>query len=143
MLNVTQGTLQNSGTDWFKFGLGDKTLFIPKLAFRRSIYWDHLCSRGLVYGADDNCVAPIGTPTNQLTIVSKDGYNYKVRLIRGSSVDPHNGTLGTNLAITQGSEWNELMYRVSSANPNDTSDNFAMYTDAQLNITSGNGSFTL
>ena len=48
----------------------------------------------------------------------------------------------TNLAITQGSEWNELMYRVSSANPNGTSGNFAMYTDEQLNITSGNGLYT-
>jgi hypothetical protein len=141
LLGVTQGTLQNSTTDWFKFGLGDKTLFIPKQTFRHSISWDHIYSRGLVYGTDDNGLAPTGTPTNQLRVVSKDGFNYKVRLIRGSSIDPHNGTSGTNLAISQGSEWNELMYRVSSANPNGTGENFAMYTDAQLNITSGNGTY--
>ena len=99
-------------------------------------------SKGLVYGTDNNGLAPTGTPTNQLRIVSKNGFNYKVRLIRGSSIDPHNGTNGTNLAITQGSEWNELMYRVSSANPNGTSENFAMYTDAQLNITTGNGTYS-
>ena len=37
LLGVTQGTLQNSNTDWFKFGLGDKTLFIPKQTIRQSI----------------------------------------------------------------------------------------------------------
>ena len=142
LLGVTQGTLQNSDTDWFKFGLGDKTIFIPKMTFRYGISWDHLYSKGLVYGTDDNGLAPTGTPTNQMRIVSKNGFNYKVRLIRGSSIDPHNGTYGTNLAFSQGSEWNELMYRVSSANPNGTSENFAMYTDAQLNFTSSNGTYT-
>ena len=143
LLGVTQGTLQNSDTDWFKFGLHGKILFIPKMAIRHSISWDYLYSKGLVYGTDDNGLAPTGTPTNQLRIVSKNGFNYKVRLIRGSSIDPHNGTYGVNLVITQGSEWNELMYRVSNANPNGTSENFAMYTDVQLNINSGNGRYTL
>ena len=142
LLGVTEGELQNSDTDWFKFGLGDKIIFIPKLALRHSISWDHLYSNGLVYGTDDYGLAPTGTPTNQLRIVSKDGFKYKVRLIRGSSRDPHNGTLGGNLAITQGSEWNELMYRVSSANPIGTSENFTMYSDTQLNISSGNGRYT-
>ena len=49
---------------------------------------------------------------------------------------------GENVDISQGSEWNELMYRVSSDNPNGTSENFAMYTDTQLNIASGCGRFT-
>ena len=142
LLSVTEGELQNSNTDWFKFGIGDKTLFIPKMNIRFSISWDHLYSKGLVYGTNNNGLAPTGTPTNQMKIVSKNGFNYKVRLIRGSSIDPYNGTSGNNVAISQGSEWNELMYRVSSANPNGTSKNFAMYTDAQLNITSGNGTYT-
>ena len=109
---------------------------------RHSISWDHLYSRGLVYGTDDNGLTPTRTPTNQSRVVSKNGFNYKVRLIRGSSFDPHNGTIGTNNAFTQGSEWNELMYRMCIANPNGTSGNFAMYTDAQLNIVSGNGAYT-
>lgn len=142
LLGVTQGTLQNSDTDWFKFGLGDKTLFIPKMTIRYRASWNHLYSKGLVYGTDDNGVAPTGTPTNQLKIVSKNGFNYKVRLIRGSSIDPYDGTYGGNLAITQGSEWNELMYRVSGANPNGTSENFAMYSNAQLNIANANGVYT-
>ena len=115
-------------------------LFIPKMTIRHSISWDNLYSKGLVYGTDDNGLAPTGTPTNQMRIVSKNGFNYKVRLIRGSSINPHNGTSGFNVAITQGSEWNELMYRVSSANPNGTGESFAMYTDAQLNIGHGHGS---
>ena len=143
LLGVTQGTIRNSNTDWFKFGLHGKILFIPKMTIRHSISWEHLYSKGLVYGTDDIGLFPTGTPTNQLKIVSKDGFNYKVRLIRGSSTDPRNGLIGTNKPISQGSEWNELMYRVSSANPNGTSENFAMYTDAQLNITSGFGRYTI
>ena len=99
-------------------------------------------SNGLVYGTDDYGLVPTRTPTNQIRVVSKNGFNYKVRLIRGSSIDPHNEAAGTNLVITQGSEWNELMYRVSSANPNGTSENFAMYSEAQLNISMGTGAYT-
>ena len=143
LLGVTQGELQNSNTDWFKFGLHGGIIFIPKQSIRHTITWDHLYSRGLVYGTDDNGITPTGTPTNQLRIVTKNGFKYKVRLIRGSSIDPHNGTNGTKLVITQCSEWNELMYRVSTDNPNGTSENFAMYSDTQLNITitSGNGTY--
>ena len=118
LLGVTEGELQNSDTDWFKFSLHGKVLFIPKMTIRHSVSWDYLYSKGLVYGTDDIGIAPTGTPTNQLKIVTKNGFNYKVRLLRGTSIEPHNGTYGTYLAIIQGSEWNELMYRVSSANPN-------------------------
>lgn len=142
LLNVTQGTLQNSNTDWFKFSIDGKTLFVPKQTIRHSISWDHLYSRGLVYGTDDNGIAPTGTPTNQLRVVSKDGFDYKVRLLTGVSNDPHDGTAGYDIPSSQCSEWNELMYRVSTANPNGTSENFAMYTDAQLNITGGNGTYS-
>ena len=142
LLNVTQGNLQNSDTDWFKFSIDEKTLFVPKQTIRSHISWDHLYSRGLVYGTDDNGVAPTGTPTNQLRIVSKEGFDYKVRLLTGASNDPHDGTFGYDIAGSQCSEWNELMYRVSTSNPNGTENNFAMYTDGQLNITSGNGTYS-
>ena len=137
LLNVTQGNLQNSDTDWFKFSIDGKVLFVPKRTIRHSISWNHLYSRGLVYGTDDNGVAPTGTPTNQLRVVSKDGFDYKVRLLTGGSGDPHNGS--TVHSTANCSEWNELMYRVSTSNPNGTENNFAMYTDVQLNVSSGNG----
>ena len=142
LLNVTQGTLQNSDTEWFKFSIDGKTLFVPKQTIRQSISWDHLYSKGLVYGTDDNGIAPTGTPTNQLRVVSKDGFDYKVRLLTGASNDPHNGTTGNNIPSSQCSEWNELMYRVSTSNPNGTSENFAMYTDAQLNLATDNGRYS-
>ena len=142
LLGVTQGTLMNTDTTWFKFSMGEETIFVPKLPIRSHISWDHLYSKGLVYGTDDNGLHPTGTPTNQLKHVSKDGFDYKVRLLKGSFEDPYlGGNNVTNPPLTYGSEWNELMYRVSSANPNGTEDNFELYTDAQLGINSSTGSY--
>lgn len=138
LVGLTSGNLQNSDSDWMKFKYKGKILMVPMNTFRNSISWDQIYSSGLVYGTNDNGLAPTGTPTNQYTIVTKEGYTYKVRLMTGSSTDPHNGTYGYDLAITYGSEWNELMYNVSDSNPNGISNNLETFSSSELDLPNAN-----
>jgi len=161
MVGVTEGVAQNSTAGWLKFAHNNKIKYIAKQTFRHTISWDHLYSRGIVYGTDDDGVAPRGTATNQFTTVEKDGSQFVVRLATGANGDPFDDTDPTAYAegmhllnLGAGSEWNELMYRVHSAVPSDPTtdgfnasyhggpqvgDNWANYGNADLNIGVGNG----
>ena len=161
MVGVTEGVAQNSAAGWLKFAHNNKIKYIAKQAFRHTVSWDHLYSRGIVYGTDDDGVAPRGTATNQYTTVEKDGSQFVVRLTTGANGDPFDDTDPTAYAegmhllnLGAGSEWNELMYRVHSAVPSDpltdgmtadrhggpqVGDNWANYGNADLNIGTGNG----
>lgn len=160
MVGVTEGTAQNSTAGWLKFAHNNKIKYIAKQAFRHSISWDHLYSRGIVYGTDDSGVAPRGTATNQLTTVDKDGSQFAVRLLTGGNADPVDVSDSrfftddmAQLDSGGGSEWNRLMYRTHQAVPTDdgtdgmrqdrhggpqAGGNWASYTNADLGI-DGNG----
>lgn len=160
ILAVTEGTAQNSDAGWLKFACDNKILFVAKQSFRHSISWDHLYSRGIVYGTDGNGENPRGTPTNQLTTVNALGYDFKVRLLTGGNADPvdvSDSRFQTEdmpqLDLGGGSEWNRLMYRIHQDVPTDdgtdgmrqdrhggpqAGGNWASYTNANLNI-DGNG----
>lgn len=83
---------------------------------------------GLVYGVDGFGKYPAGGNVNQYRTITKDGNTYLVRLFSVFNNDPHNGTTGTNIANMQGTEWMELVYRISEHNPLGTTDNFVAET---------------
>jgi len=163
-LGVTGGTLQNSDAGWLKFASKGKVLFISKQTFMHSVSWDHLYSRGIVYGTDDAGKAPSGTPTNQLTTVEHGGNRFIVRLATAASADPYPDSDSlfhtdemVDMDIGAGSEWNTLIYRVCAYVPTadgadgmqksrhggpQVGDNWAEFSGAELNITSGNGRYT-
>ena len=160
MTGVTEGLSQNSTAGWLKFADNGKIKYIAKKAFRHTISWDHLYSRGLVYGIDGDGANPRGTPTNQMVKVAKSGAEFSVRLLTGGNADPvdvSDSRLFTDdmaqLDLGGGSEWNRLMYRVHQDVPTDdgtdgmrqdrhggpqAGGNWASYTNADLNI-DGNG----
>jgi len=160
ILGVTEGTAQESDAGWLKFASAGKVLFVAKRPFRHSISWDHLYSRGIVYGTDDNGANPRGTPVNQRTTVTLNGNEYIVRLMTCAHADPfaESDPLFFTADMYQGdfgggSEWNRLIYRVHNAVPSDpafdgmraerhggpqSGENWANYTDSDLGIL-GNG----
>ncbi|WP_027967329.1 hypothetical protein [Halomonas halocynthiae] len=160
-LGVTEGTLQNSEAGWLKFASKGKVLFVAKQTFMHSVAWDHLYSRGIVYGTDDVGISPRGTPTNQMTTVDHGGNKFIVRLMTGANADPFPESDPLYLTedmcqmdIGGGGEWNTLMYRVHQDIPDcpDTigmtadrhsgpqvGDNWANFTNSDLNIGSGSG----
>jgi len=153
-LGVDAGVLQNEGAGWLKFARHGQIIYIAKQSFMHSISWDHIYSRGIVYGTDDNGLYPRGTPTNQYTVVEKDGFEYVVGLMTGVASDPidtslQEETYSSTLGTGAGSEWNDLIYRVHQDIPTAPNgltfdggaqfgENWAEFTDDDLNIT-GNG----
>lgn len=163
-LGVTEGVLQNSNAGWLKFASKGKVLFIAKQSFMHSVSWEHLYSRGIVYGVDGDGKNPRGTPTNQYTTVEHAGNRFLVRLMAGAHADPFAESDPlfftedmVDMDVGGGSEWNTLMYRVHADVPTaDGTDgmradrhggpqvggNWATFTNSDLNVAVGNGRHT-
>lgn len=91
-VGITQGSSQNSNTPWHKFAYKNKILFVAQKTIRKSISWDYLNSKGVVYGKKT---------------IEIDGVKYKVRLLRGALTDPCDCDASDEWA--KGSEWNRLI----------------------------------
>ena len=164
ILGVTEGVSQNSDAGWLKFASNGKVLFVAKQALRYSISWDHIYSRGLVYGTDDTGKAPRGALVNQRTTVTVGGNEYIVRLLTGAESDPFPESDPlfftadmVDMDVGGGSEWNDLIYRVHVDIPTSdgtdgmradrhggpqVGDNWTNYSNADLNVAVGNGRYT-
>jgi hypothetical protein len=117
-IGLTAGTSQNSTAGWLKFWVGPTAacnrhqpgtgyvLFVAKKPLRYTVSWDHI-----------NNARPVDGSGAQITIGS---LNYKVRLLTGADADPSTYTYGTTCAQNpgEGSEWNDLLYRIHTDTPN-------------------------
>lgn len=133
---LTDGTLQNSTTDWMKFSLDGKTLFVPQKNIRHSISWASLNTATLIFGSK---------------IITILGNSYKVRLFKGCppGLVKSGNENGWDTISTVGSEWNRLMYHVAGKPFSDSSNtlasegitvgDWATYSETVLNVT-GSGS---
>lgn len=115
-VGITLGTsLSNDTAGWLKYLHKGKTLYIAKRPLRRSIGWDDLDTKGVVFGT---------------TTVVIGGLTYKVRLMTGATGNPY-------AAGSAGGEWNDLIYPVHVDDP--SGKNWASYTSADLGIVSTGG----
>ena len=136
-IGLTAGTAQNSNEPWLHFELDGKTLYVAKKTFRHTVSWNQIHATGAVYGTR--------------TVVIQ-GKTYKVRLLKGANSNPYTGVSGWDHPGAHGSEWNRLMYRISGkpfANASNTlasegieEGDWAQYSEADLNITVGNGRYS-
>lgn len=119
--NVTEGNLNatNQTNRWLHFRLDDKEIYVSKVAIRNWISWDHLYSKGLVYGTNNNGVRPTGTPTNQYRTITLNGKLYKARLLKGCNEgqDPYTHIPGVEHTYydppnSYQSEWSRLFYPI-------------------------------
>lgn len=94
-VGITWGTAQHENEPWLKFAHEGKILFRPRKAIRHSVSWDAINTAKCVYGGSDG------------KIVTKDGKQYRVRLMRGALTDPSKYSDADRGA--KGSEWNKLM----------------------------------
>ena len=119
---LSQGAVINNTTNWFKFAHKGKILFIPMKQIRGGVSWTELYNKGLVYGRELEETTPhtaITIPVEQLKYVTKNGDNFKVRLMKGAPADP---AVGTTISTTdstgfEGSEWNDLIYKMVTQVP--------------------------
>ena len=143
-IGLDDGTSQFSDTDWLKLAGDGKILFTPMKAIRYDISWNHILAKGAVWGD--------GTTGGDRT-VQVQGFTFKVRLFRGlnNAYDPKTVPAGYDGVHCHGSEWNRLILplhigaktgswgsygsNVESGLPYWGTD----FTDADLQVTSGNG----
>ncbi len=110
LVSLTAGTAINTYEPWLHFvdPIDNKTKFIAKKPFRRSLSWNQLNAAGIVYG-------------KEITIGSNQ---YICRLIKSGLTDPMDATVGYDTEPTWGSEWNRLMYPICAPTGNATYDVF-------------------
>lgn len=155
-LGFTQGTPM-SDAGFLKFARNNQIIYVQKRPMRYGISWDHIYSRGCVYGTNDNGLFPRGTPTNQYRPLNKNNFEFVPRLLTGAASDPIDTTNfdavdSCTYDLGAGSEWNELIYRIHQdvpicGDPNhdqyhggpQVGGNWATYTNGDLGIVSGNG----
>lgn len=134
-VGLSTGISINPDTEWLKFSLDRKILFVAKKPIRRGVNWYTLNTAGLVFGE---------------AVVKVDEDFFRVRLLKGAVTDPFE-SLDLDHRYdppeTHGSEWNRLLYRVHDGQHFDPENNlasegltvgdWAQYSDAELGLVDG------
>lgn len=143
-IGLTAGSSTNSGSGWLKFSLDNKILYVAKQPLRHSLSWDAIYQRGAVYGVAGNGQFPTGVPRPQTTSVTINGSTFRVRLLRGSTLDPYTGAQNVSDPWqSAGSEWTQLMSNVCNVGVHSQpGPKWAHYTEEQLGIAQGAGGYT-
>lgn len=127
---LTQGNGINSNEPWLCFKLKDgKFVYVAKKPLRHSVSWDHLHSKGVVFGS---------------TEVTIKGRRFKVRLLKGADTDPTDAVTGWDPAGTENSEWDRLIYNVhNGVHTNSTNrippGHWPLYSDTDLVVHTNGG----
>lgn len=142
-LGVTGGTriAEANNSDWLKVGYNDKILFFPKLVYRHEIPWNHLYNLGIVFGTDT--VGYSGGTVMQDKTIKIGRHVYRVRLFstKGSpsltgNIDSASSSSIINPMVS-GSEWNEIMYRMSATAGLSVVNRFESFTNVELCLGTG------
>lgn len=133
-LNITEGSIINTDTDWLKFYYNGKIILTPSKPIRTDISWNHLYLKGCVYGTDDIGTYPGSVNTIQSARITLGNFTYKVRLFHGADTNPTSATYNTlNPAGVLNSEYNKLFGNVYVGG----SRLFASLSNTDLGIISG------
>jgi hypothetical protein len=114
LVGLTSGTAIPNTGEWLKFAYKGKILYVAKQPFRNFISGNQLAAANIVNG------------NRQVTWLER---NYLPRLLFGGASTPGNG-----------SEWNDLIYRVHVNDPTGTF--WEQFTNEQLVVGVGNGRTT-
>lgn len=103
--------------EWLKYMFNNRVCFTPKKELRMTVSWNQLYNAGLVYGTDDNGVFPVGTGVKQMRVLTKETDFFKVRLFRGSPIDPATVVSGTYPEGLRESEWLRFIASIAATPP--------------------------
>jgi hypothetical protein len=112
-------TALNDADVWFKFYYYGKFIFIKKKPmFATWPTWAKLYNAGMIYGVDGAGPYNAGTPVNQVRLVTKGPYQFKLRTITSDNTESATQTAGTStttgqdLSPRRSSMFTELIYRL-------------------------------
>lgn len=134
-IGLSAGTAFNDNAGWLKFFVGknaadpistrhqtvsakNRVVFVAKKTLRNDLSWEDIYDAGAVYGTDGAGTANSGSDTTQDAQVAVGDIDYIVRLMTGCESDPESGD-DRECSNDQGdgSEWNDLFYRVHEDKP--------------------------
>lgn len=79
------GGAVNQVTKWDKFIFNGKILYLPRTPCMTSATWNNLYNAGLIYGVDGPGLPKGIAPVNQLVVVTKGNFDFKVRTLRAGT----------------------------------------------------------
>lgn len=119
---------------WIKMFLDSKVIYFPTQALASGISWNSLYGKGLIYGVDNDGYAPGSPAVNQLVYVTKETFNFKIRVFKTHDTEPANQggqeAIGTSTILKSG-EWGRVIMPLLSPRPNGyTGDSWGLYTSS-------------
>ena len=133
-IGLSAGTSQQSTTPWMKFYIGPDAAcnafvrrghaaqayvaFIPQKPIRNNAPWDDIYDAGAVFGTGDNGPYNSGENVTQDAQVTVGTGIFRVRLATCANANPFGDDRACEDNIGEGSEWNDLIYRVHTDSPN-------------------------
>jgi hypothetical protein len=121
LAGITEGTTKNDAYNnpnaditWLKFSHNYKTLFVADRTIHYGISWNHLDSKGVVFGK----------------VVDIDGQKYLLRLLQGANVNPASASGGAN----SNDEWDSL---IAQFTPNTEDSHWGRASVDNINISGG------
>lgn len=133
-LGLTEGTPITGALTWFKFVHKGKIKYIPKTQLRYSCSWAAIYRAGAMYPAADGTGAfpPPSGAVAQNKVVTYDGYQFDVHamnaLLTPTSTPSDTPQVGT--------EFRDLLLRVSAAWPGSTVNRWEAFDSPALGMTS-------
>lgn len=79
------GLRVNQVTKWDKFIFRGKILYLPRTPCMSGTTWNNLYNAGLIYGVDGPGLPKGIAPVNQLVVVTKGNFDFKVRTLRAGT----------------------------------------------------------
>jgi len=138
-IGLVSGTTFNNSYGWLKFFIGstadcndrhgtvtaqDRVIFVSMKTLRYNLSWEDIYNVGAIYGTNNNGTNPPGSgmsgKVTQDTQVTYSGNTYIVRVLTGSENDPADEEYDNQQCVDDtgnGSEWNDLIYRIHEDSP--------------------------
>lgn len=135
--NLPGATVVYPNSVWLKFAYKRKFLFIAKQPMFGSLNWNALYDNGLIYGTDDSGMYNSGKFRNQIRLIGKNSFRFKMRTITGDEVDPSELPIALDNTVYRSSEVTELLYRVYRTAIAPYPEKFANYTEAEMGTHDG------
>lgn len=131
MTDYWVGTDNSTNPSWIKMFVLGKVIYFPTQPLVSQNSWNNLYAKGLIYGVDGPGTVPGSPAVNQLTYLTKNKYNFKIRTFKTHPDDPANqggaDVIATS-AIVKASEWGKVISALLSPRQSGyTGDNWALY----------------
>ncbi len=138
-VGLSYGTAINTTTNWLKFSINNKVLYIPQKPIRADVSWIRMYIAGAVYGTGDVGPGYVRSDIIQDARVTIAGQDYIVRLIKGlgdtRDTVPEQLPVDPTHSYYRNSEYEKTLLKVSGyLSQYQTGENWLSLTNEELGL---------